>query len=70
MDIGAVRKSAIGGGIALPHASLKMIKGSLVMVRAATVAIGILYACDFFAFGGRYTEMAMRVISAIERSFV
>lgn len=40
------------------------------MVRATTVAIGILYACDFFAFGGRYTEMAMRVISAIERSFV
>jgi hypothetical protein len=40
------------------------------MMRAAAVAFGTLYACDFFAFGGRYAEMAMRVISAIERSFV
>jgi hypothetical protein len=40
------------------------------MMRAAAVAFGILYACDFLVFGGRYAEIAVRVFNAIERSFV
>ena len=40
------------------------------MLRTAAVAIGILSTCDFVAFGGRYTETIMEVLSAIERAFV
>jgi hypothetical protein len=40
------------------------------MMRAAAVALATLYACDFVAFGGRYTEIAIRVLTAIEHSFV
>jgi hypothetical protein len=39
------------------------------MMRATMVAITILYACDSVAFGGRYTEITVRVIYAIERAF-
>jgi hypothetical protein len=42
----------------------------LVMLRSAAVTLAILSTCDFVAFGGRYTETVMKVLSAIERSFV
>ena len=40
------------------------------MWRSAAVAIAVLSACDYFAFDGKYTETFVRVLSAIERSFV
>jgi hypothetical protein len=40
------------------------------MLRSAAVAMAILSTCDFVAFGGRYTETFVKVLSAIERSFV
>ena len=40
------------------------------MWRTAAVAIAILGTCDFVAFGGRYTDTVMQILSAIERSFV
>jgi hypothetical protein len=39
------------------------------MMRVAAVGILILVVCDFVAFGGQYSESAMRLISAIKRSF-
>jgi hypothetical protein len=40
------------------------------MLRTAAVTIAILSTCDFVAFGGRYMETVVRVLTAIERSFV
>ncbi len=40
------------------------------MWRTVAVAIAILGACDFVAFDGRYTQIAMQILAAIERSFV
>ncbi len=40
------------------------------MWRTAAVAIAVLSACDFVAFDGRYTETVMRILAAIEHSFV
>jgi hypothetical protein len=40
------------------------------MVRAAAVALVVLACCDFVAFGGQYTVNALKVLAAIERSFV
>jgi len=39
------------------------------MLRTAAVTIAILGTCDFVAFGGRYMETVVRVLTAIERSF-
>jgi hypothetical protein len=47
-----------------------MIKRELVMTRAAAVALASLYVLDFVAFDGRYTEVAIRVLTAIEHSLV
>jgi hypothetical protein len=43
---------------------------AVVMLRSTAVAIAILSACDFVAFGGRYTETVVRILAAIEHSFV
>jgi len=40
------------------------------MLRVAAVAIGILSTCDAVAFEGKYTALFVRILSAIERSFV
>jgi hypothetical protein len=40
------------------------------MVRATLVALATLYVCDYFAYQGRYTDIAMKVVSAIQHSFV
>ena len=40
------------------------------MMRATLVALAILYVFDRVACDGRYTELAVRMISAIQRSFV
>jgi hypothetical protein len=40
------------------------------MMRATAVTIVILAACDFVAFGGRYTATVLQVLAAIERSLV
>ena len=40
------------------------------MIRIAAVALATLAACDFVAFGGQYTVNALKVLAAIERSFV
>jgi len=40
------------------------------MMRASFVAMAVLYAYDYVACSGRYAELGVRVISAIERSFV
>ncbi len=40
------------------------------MLRATAVAIAILGACDFLAFGGQYTATVLQVLGAIEHTFV
>jgi hypothetical protein len=40
------------------------------MMRATAVALAILGSCDFFAYGGHYTTTVLKVLAAIERSFV
>jgi hypothetical protein len=40
------------------------------MLRATAVAIAILAACDFVACDGRYTTTVLKVLTAIEHSFV
>ena len=40
------------------------------MIRSAAVAGLILYVLDFVAYGGRYADVALKVLAAIERSFV
>jgi hypothetical protein len=40
------------------------------MMRATLVALATLYALDHITCDGRYTELAVRVFSAIERAFV
>ncbi len=40
------------------------------MIRATAVALGSLYVWDFVALHGRYTELAFKVLNAIERVFV
>jgi hypothetical protein len=41
-----------------------------VMMRATAVALAILGSCDFVAYGGHYTTTVLKVLAAIERSFV
>jgi hypothetical protein len=40
------------------------------MMRATGVALATLYALDCFTYDGRYTDVAMKVLSAITHSFV
>lgn len=40
------------------------------MWRTAAVTIAVLSACDFVAFGGKYTETVMQILGAIQHSFV
>jgi hypothetical protein len=40
------------------------------MMRATAVALAVLYACDFVAFNGRYTDVTLKILGAIERAFV
>ena len=40
------------------------------MIRATAVALAILESCDFIAYDGRYTTTMLKVLAAIERSFV
>jgi len=51
-------------------ASKRAYPRALVMWRTAAVAIAVLSACDFVACDGKYTETVMKILSAIERSFV
>jgi hypothetical protein len=39
-------------------------------MRATLVALATLYAFDFVTCDGRYTDVAMKVLSAIKHSFV
>ncbi len=39
------------------------------MWRTAAVAIAVLGTFDFVAFEGRYTQIVMQILTAIERSF-
>ncbi len=40
------------------------------MIRATAVALAILGSCDLVAFDGRYTSTVLKVLAAIEHSFV
>lgn len=40
------------------------------MMRATAVALAILGSCDFIAYQGQYTATMLKVLAAIERSFV
>lgn len=40
------------------------------MWRTAAVTIAILGACDFAAFGGKYTQTVVQILAAIQHSFV
>ena len=40
------------------------------MLRATAVAIAILTGCDILAFDGKYTTTMLKVLAAIEHSFV
>ena len=43
---------------------------ALVMWRTAAVTIAVLGACDFAAFGGKYTQTVVQILAAIQHSFV
>jgi hypothetical protein len=40
------------------------------MIRATAVALGSLYIWDFVVLHGRYTDLAFKLLNAIERAFV